>query len=277
MPFAKRADPLDNNGSMNIAYRVLDPSRPDQVPKGLCALAVMTKAPRAGQVKTRLTPPLTAEEAAALNSCFLRDTTTAIKNATRNGAARGIAVYTPVGDESAYAGILPAEFQLVGQRGEAFGERLVSALEDLFRLGFESVCLIDSDSPTVPQRAFTEAVTILAQKDAPVVLGPSEDGGYYLIGLKKLNRALFEDIAWSAERVLEQTLERAGEMNLKVHLLPRWYDVDDRGTLRRLCEEFFVANGRQTGGYPAPATRGYLEELLNREGRNRIWPPDSHL
>ncbi len=235
----------------------------------------MTKAPRAGQVKTRLTPPLTPEEAAALNVCFLRDTTTAISHAALTGGARGIAVYTPVGAESAYAGILPAEFQLVPQRGEAFGERLVSAMEDLFRLGFESVCLIDSDSPTVPQDAFTEAATILAQPDDTVVLGPSEDGGYYLIGLKKLHRALFEDIAWSTERVLEQTLERARKMKLTVHLLPTWYDVDDRGTLQRLCQEFFVANSNAAGGYPAPATRGYLEELLEREGRERIWPDGS--
>ena len=75
---------------------------------------------------------------------------------------------------------MPAEFQLVPQRGEAFGERLVSAMEDLFRLGFESVCLIDSDSPTVPERAFTEAAAILAGSDDAVVLGPTEDGGYYL-------------------------------------------------------------------------------------------------
>lgn len=260
---------------MNVAYRVLDPSGPDKVPKGLCALAVMTKAPRAGQVKTRLTPPLTPEEAAALNICFLRDTTAAISSTALNGGARGIAVYTPRGDESAYTGILPAEFELVPQRGEAFGERIVFAMEDLFRLGFESVCLIDSDSPTVPQRAFTEAATRLAQADDPVVLGPSEDGGYYLIGMKRLHRALFEDIAWSTDRVLEQTIERALDMKLAVHLLSTWYDVDDRETLHRLCQEFFVSNRTRFEGYPAPATRGYLEELLRREGRDRVWPHDS--
>lgn len=260
---------------MNVAYQVLDPSLPGQVPQGLCALAIMTKAPRAGQVKTRLTPPLTPEEAAALNICFLRDTTTAISRAMPNGAARGIAVYTPVGAESAYAGILPAEFQLIAQRGEVFGERLVSALEDLFQLGFESVCLIDSDSPTVPERAFTEAATNLAETDDAVVLGPSEDGGYYLIGLKKLHRALFEDIAWSTERVLEQTIEHARKMKLPVHLLPTWYDVDDRGSLRCLCDELFGSNKNRAAGYPAPATRGFLEELLKREGRERIWPDDS--
>src|SRR3954471_19034455 len=117
-------------------HRILDPHRGNQVAPGLCALAVMTKAPRAGSVKTRLTPPLTPEEAAALNTCFLQDTTAALLKTAEFGTARGIAVYTPVGAEEAYAGILPAEFDLVPQRGGPFGERLVLAAEDLFRLGF---------------------------------------------------------------------------------------------------------------------------------------------
>jgi rSAM/selenodomain-associated transferase 1 len=235
----------------------------------------MTKAPRAGQVKTRLTPPLTPKEAAELNTCFLRDTTAAISFAATKGSARGIAVYTPVGEEETYAGILPVEFELVPQRGETFGERLIFALEDLFALGFESVCLIDSDSPTVPHRAFTEAVTILAESTDTVVVGPTDDGGYYLIGLKRLQRELFQDIAWSTERVLQQTIERARQMNLTVHLLRTWYDVDDRATLRRLCDDFFGADGSVAAGYPAPATRGYLNGLLQREGRDRIWPNEA--
>jgi rSAM/selenodomain-associated transferase 1 len=257
---------------MNAAHRVLDPEKDCLIPKGLCALAVMTKAPRAGQVKTRLTPPLTPEEAAALNTCFLCDMTAAIATAATEKVARGIAVYTPVGAESAYTEILPAEFQLVPQRGTAFGERLVFAMEDLFQLGFASVCLIDSDSPTVPQTAFAKAATILAQPEDGVVLGPSDDGGYYLIGLKKLHRALFDDIAWSSEHVLQQTIERARQINLKVHLLPTWYDVDDRRTLQRLCDELFGPDGGTGAGYPAPATRGYLGRLLQSEGRDRIWP-----
>jgi glycosyltransferase A (GT-A) superfamily protein (DUF2064 family) len=144
---------------MNGVHRVLDPRVPGQIPRGLCALAVMTKAPRAGQVKTRLTPPLTPAEAAALNKCFLRDTTALIATIATAGVTRGIAVFTPVDAASSYVGILPAEFELVPQRGEAFGERMIFAMEDLFRLGFESSCLINSDSPTVPQQAFTEATT----------------------------------------------------------------------------------------------------------------------
>lgn len=245
---------------------------PRTLPAGFCALAVMTKAPRAGQVKTRLSPPLTPEEAAALNICFLRDITTAISITASKGAALGVAVYTPVGTQADYAEIIPAEFQLIPQRGETLGERVIFAMEDLFRQGFASVCLINSDSPTVPQRAFTEAATVLAQPEETVVLGPSDDGGYYLVGLNKLHRPLFENIAWSTENVLEQTIERAQQMKLNVHFLPTWYDVDDHRTLRRLCDEFFDSKERTEAGYPAPATRGYLEGLLQREGRDRIWP-----
>jgi uncharacterized protein len=257
---------------MKAVHRVLDPDTPRQIPERLCALAVMTKAPQAGKVKTRLTPPLSPAEAAALNICFLRDTAMAIAKITQTGIARGIAVYTPVGAEAAYAGILPDEFELVPQRGAAFGERLVCATEDLLRLGFNAVCLIDSDSPTVPQQAFVQAVDFLSREEDAVVLGPSDDGGYYLIGVKKLHRRLFEGIDWSTEHVLEQTIEQAQEMNLPVHFLPIWYDVDDRKTLRRLCQEFFGSNGAARPGYPAPATRQFLDELLQREGRQRIWP-----
>jgi uncharacterized protein len=232
----------------------------------------MTKEPRAGEVKTRLTPPLTPQEAATLNICFLRDTTAAIARTVRDEPARGIAVYTPIGAEEAYAGIVPDEFELLPQRGEAFNERLVFAIEDLLALGFESVCLINSDSPTVPPRAFAEAARILSKQEDVVVLGPSDDGGYYLIGLKKLHRTLFENISWSTERVMEQTIERAKESALEVHLLPAWYDVDDSTALHRLCRELFTVNGRMPGAYPAPATRNYLDELLKREGRERIWP-----
>lgn len=237
----------------------------------------MTKTPRAGQVKTRLSPPLTPEEAAAINVRFLRDMTSAISITTSKGAARGFAVYTPVGSQAAYADILPAEFLLLPQRGEALGERLIFALEDLFQLGFASACLVGSDSPTIPPPVFTEAATVLAQLTNTVVLGPTDDGGYYLIGLKKLQRDLFEDIAWSTERVLEQTLDRARQVNLRVHLLPTWYDVDDRMTLCRLCDELFGANARESEAYPAPATRGFLDEILKREGPERIWTNRSRL
>src|SRR5436309_6081809 len=103
-------------------FRVLDPTRPAPIRPGLCALAVMTKAPQAGQVKTRLIPPLTPDEAAELNKSFLRDTTSIISSAAKTNSACGIAVYTPVGTESVYNDILPQDFVLLPQRGENFGE-----------------------------------------------------------------------------------------------------------------------------------------------------------
>src|SRR6476660_7347051 len=119
-------------------FRVLDPNLTDRDARGLCALAVMTKAPQAGRVKTRLVPPLTPEEAAELNKCFLRDTAAAISSACSrrpagDEAAWGIAVYTPVGAESEYNEILPVDFSLLPQRGDRFGERLYLAVEDLFK------------------------------------------------------------------------------------------------------------------------------------------------
>ncbi|MGI8437885.1 MAG: TIGR04282 family arsenosugar biosynthesis glycosyltransferase [Chthoniobacterales bacterium] len=230
----------------------------------------MTKAPRPGRVKTRLTPPLTPEEAAALNVCFLRDTTTAFAEVAKTGGVRGVGVYTPVGEENAFAGILPNDFVLVAQRGDAFGERLIHAAEDLLTLGFDAFCLIDSDSPTVPARAYAQAVRWLAEPGDRMVIGPSDDGGYYLIGLKEQHRELFTEIDWSTERVFSQTMERAREIGVKVEIIPTWYDVDDRATLQRLCNE--LLGNEKANGYDAVQTHKFLAELVAREGRNRIWP-----
>lgn len=276
-------------------FRVLDPNSPERAACGVCALGVMTKAPQAGRVKTRLVPPLTPEEAAELNKCFLRDTAVAISSvcirrrarppkprrrrvgdeakmrfkpeisASRSEAATaacGIAVYTPVGAGSAYKDILSTDFSLLPQRGEKFGERLYFAVEDLFKCGFGSVCLIDSDSPTVPAETFEQAVELLSATEDRVVLGPSDDGGYYLIGVKKPHRHLFEQIDWSTEGVLNQTMQRANEIGLEVKLLPTGFDVDDDASLRRLCEEL-LADG--TSANIAPYTREFLASFMARK------------
>src|SRR5690349_20240856 len=112
---------------MQARHQILDAGIPF-VAENVCALAVMTKAPRAGQVKTRLVPPLSAEEAAELNICFLRDTAAAIGKAL-SPTVHGVAVYTPLGAESAYNDFLPGEFELLPQRGDGFGERLTFAAE----------------------------------------------------------------------------------------------------------------------------------------------------
>ena len=258
---------------MNTIHRVLNPNTPAQIADDVCALAVMTKAPRAGMVKTRLVPPLTQYEAAKLNRSFLRDIADGISSAigetATDRAARGVGVYTPPGTEADYENILPQEFFLIPQRGDHFGDRLTFAAEDLFKVGFASVCLINSDSPTVPAESFSQAVKLLRLPEDRTVLGPCDDGGYYLIGLKSLHRELFGRIDWSTECVLEQTRQRAAEIDLEVKLLPAGYDVDDRATLRRLCGELLVQNSPDC---LAPNTRKFLTEIIEREGRDRIWP-----
>jgi uncharacterized protein len=241
-----------------LSYQVLQPGKAADVGAGRCALAVMAKAPRPGKVKTRLSPPLTPGQASALNICFLRDTTENIQQVTEVSNSAGVVAYTPIGDEAAFHGLLPPAFQLLGQRGEGFGERLLYVCEDLFACGFSAVCLIDSDSPTMPQAALLQAVEKLSHAGDRMLLGGSDDGGYYLIGIKRLHHRLFEHIDWSTERVFAQTLERAGEIGVQAELLPNWFDVDDATTLERLRRELAAP---PRAAYEAKHTRAYLESL----------------
>jgi rSAM/selenodomain-associated transferase 1 len=243
----------------------------------ICALAVMTKAPQPGNSKTRLVPPLAVAQAATLSACFLRDTCNNIDAVSRGGTAAGVAVYTPVGAEAFFDGLLPESFGFVNQRGSLFGERLFYATEDLSTLGYDSFCLIDSDSPTLPPAFLRAAVSALLRPGDRVVLGPAADGGYYLIGLKRIHRRVFERVDWSTSRVLAQTIARAKEIKLPVTLLPTWFDVDDATTLRQLCDELFPRNGKQRMqsapvAYRAPHTRAYLSRLIDAGMDLRIWP-----
>ena len=245
----------------NSPYPVLSPEHPIPALSHLCALVVMAKAPRPGKVKTRLAPPLTLEQTAALNIVFLKDTT---ENLAAIPAAAGLVSYTPVGDEALFAGILPASYALVPQRGDGFGERLLAAAQDILAIGYGAVCLIDSDSPTVPTAAYTQAVEALAKPGDRIVLGPSGDGGYYLIGLKQPHPEPFARITWSTASVLGETLARCRAADLEVVTLPTWYDVDDAQTLDTLTQE--LLNGvkplfgeqRPMQGYAAPHTTRLL-------------------
>lgn len=224
----------------------------------------MAKAPIAGRVKTRLSPPLTPEQAAGLNACFLRDTVGSLADAATASGARWIISYMPVGEEAAFEGILPPEALLLPQRGKGFGERLLRTTEDLFACGFSSVCLIDSDSPTVPTSAFVRAAEELAVLGDRVVLGPSDDGGYYLLGLNQRHTNLFDNIPWSTAAVAQQTRDRAEQLGLSVISLPTWYDVDEELSLERLRRELFSRGLKVISppdAYPAPFTRAYLQQI----------------
>jgi glycosyltransferase A (GT-A) superfamily protein (DUF2064 family) len=118
-----------------------------------------------------------------------------------------------------------------------FGDCLFHTIRQILERGHGSAVVLNSDSPTLPTAFLIETAAALARPGDRAVLGPSSDGGYYLLGLKAEHRRLFDDIAWSTERVAAQTLERAREIGLEVHRLPVWYDVDDVDGLSRLYSE----------------------------------------
>jgi uncharacterized protein len=229
-----------------------------------CAVAIMAKAPRRGEVKTRLVPPLTATEAAALSGAFIRDTAENILAAAQAAAPiEGYVAYSPPGPGSAatLAALLPDAIRLLPPRRIGLGDSLFDAAADLFAAGYGAVCLVNADSPTLPTAVLVEAARALAIPGDRIVLGPAADGGYYLIGLKHPHRRLFEEIAWSTERVFRQTLDRAAEIGLETVKLPGWYDVDDIASLRQLAGELCDAD---SAGYPAPHTAAVLRRLAGR-------------
>ena len=202
-------------------------------PTSRIALCIMAKAPETGQVKTRLCPPLSPAEAAELCRCFLLDKIAQVRVVER---AEPVVAYAPEGAAPVFEALAPG-FTLVPQRGGELTARLVSVLDRLFADGCEAVILIDSDTPTLPTGLLERAVTLLASGAHDLVLGPSEDGGYYLIGLRRPQPELFEGMPWSTPAVLEETLRRARALGLSALRLPPWYDVDTGADLARLTAE----------------------------------------
>jgi rSAM/selenodomain-associated transferase 1 len=206
-------------------------------PGGRCGIAVMAKASIPGRTKTRLMPTLSASEAASLNTAFLMDVSANLLAAGRSAGIQGYMAFGPPETRRFFADVLPPEIGLIEAWFPDFGDCLFKAIADLLAGGHESAVVLNSDSPTLPTALLVEAAGVLGRPGDRAVLGPSTDGGYYLLGLKRAHRRLFEDIDWSTEHVACQSLERAREIGLQVHRLPVWYDVDDVSGLRRLSRE----------------------------------------
>ena len=230
-----------------------------------CAIAIMAKAPRVGEAKTRLVPPLSASDAARLSACFIRDAAGNIAAAAQQAAVDGYIAYSPAGSEAEFAPLLADGMRLLPSRRPGLGLSLHDAVEDLLAAGFGAVCLVNSDSPTLPTSLLIAAVWMLSLPGDRMVLGPAEDGGYYLIGVKQLHARLFDGIAWSTPLVFAQTVERAREIGLEPALLSAWYDVDDIASLRRLHSEL-RDDGDRGALYPAPHTAAFLRGLFGDGG-----------
>jgi uncharacterized protein len=195
-------------------------------------LIIFAKAPKPGQVKTRLEPDLLPEEACRLYEAFVID----ILRATERlrGVTR-IVGCTPAQNASFFRSLADRyHVRLMDQQGGDLGERMQKAFEVTYHQGPGPVAIIGTDSPTLPMEFVQEAFTLL--RDHELVLGPSHDGGYYLVGCRKNIPPIFEGIPWGSDEVFAMTLKRAVDLKLKCALLPFWYDVDTLSDLKLLAE-----------------------------------------
>lgn len=187
------------------------------------ALAVMLKAPREGEVKTRLVPPFTPKEAASLYKAFIKDTFSRLSNLTDLTL---YAFFTPAGKKTDIVNIIPQGISLIPQKDGDLGERIYGVFESLFNAGRKKVAVIGSDSPDLPVEYIETSFSMLKESQGSLVLGPAFDGGYYLIAMDRLIKTPFEGIRWSADSVLKDTIKNAVASGITVKLLPEWHDID---------------------------------------------------
>jgi rSAM/selenodomain-associated transferase 1 len=216
------------------------------------AVVIVAKAPRAGDVKTRLCPPLSAEAAAALARCFLLDTIARVRGLA---GARPAIAFTPDTERRLFEELAPG-IPLVAQRGDDLGARMRHGLDASLRGGCAGALVIGTDAPTLPAAFLQEAVELVVRPEIDVVLGPSDDGGYYLIGMRRVWPVLFDAMPWSTAHVLPETLRRAATHGLRVACLPSWFDVDTPEDLDRL-----IASLADASAGPAPHTRRFVADL----------------
>ncbi|MFQ5903698.1 MAG: TIGR04282 family arsenosugar biosynthesis glycosyltransferase [Candidatus Binatia bacterium] len=221
------------------------------------ALVVMAKAPLVGSVKTRLCPSLTQAEAAAFYECLLEDT---VSQLWKFRASDFWIAFAPEGEEYFRRRFMKG-IDLLAQRGRDLGERLHHVFVDLFHKGYEEIVVVGSDSPAISLSTIAQTYEQLRGEGCDVVLGPSSDGGYYAIGLKRPLAELFHQIPWSTQDTLKSTLERVRELGLKVELLPPAYDIDVEEDLWRLWKDFGTSQEMKER---APKTYAYLTRLLSK-------------
>ena len=214
---------------------------------------VVAKAPRPGVTKTRLCPPLSPDQAAQLASAFLLDTV-----ATVNLAGVSARIVCREASEQRPLGRLVGLLVPVSvQSGNGLGDALEGAFREGLADGASAVAVLGADSPTLPGLLLGEAFAALAH-GFDVVLGPAEDGGYYLLAARAVHPWLFRDMGWSTDRVASETLRRCRTLGLRTHILPAWYDVDDAASLDILRSDLLRL---PTG--TAAHTRAVLEQLDN--------------
>jgi uncharacterized protein len=223
-------------------------------------LIIFAKEPRPGQVKTRLSPPVSPEAAAQLYHCFIQDI---LEEMARVPEVRLAVAFSPPTTRGFFRRIAPPGTDLFPQEGADLGERMARAFARSFAAGFGPVLLRGSDVPDLPAEIVSEAHSVLATGQAQVVLGPATDGGYHLVGLTKPQPVLFRGPAWSSSTVLADTLHLARQLGLRVHLLPPWPDIDTYDDLQTFLNRPRPAP--QPGWRSHEQARRLLGRLLTHE------------
>jgi hypothetical protein len=219
-----------------------------------CAIAVMAKQPEPGNVKTRLCPPLTPVQAADLYEAFFLDTVSLITGIKHTDA---FVAYDPDTALNFFSRILPATVKCISQGRGDLGNRLSGVSSIVFSHGYRKVIMLASDAPHLKQDCIQMAFKGL--DDTDVVLGPCNDGGYYLIGLRYPSPEVFEGIPWSTSRVLDLTIQRAREAGKTCELLPPCYDIDTWQDVERLMRDMQVQTPNDMNR--CPKTKKVLADL----------------
>ena len=210
-------------------------------------LAIMARAPSAPG-KSRLIQALGTRDGDGLRGALLRDTLASVSQLQVEKAV----LFTPPERETEIRALTPFPALFVAQRGATLGDRMYRGIGDLLGLGFDAVVMIGSDLPSLPSVHVTTALDILARRPDALVLGPAEDGGYYLIGVTRSHPQLFQEIPWGTSQVLERTCRAAEALEMTVEKISQWYDVDSLSDLRRL------RRGLAEAGSIARYTRAWL-------------------
>ncbi len=214
------------------------------------ALIIFARQPASGKVKTRLTPALSPTRASQLYHCMLADTINRFESL--EGVDR-ILFYTGGEDAESYFRNLWPDLRLRPQKGADLGSRIEEAFSLVFASGYRSAAIIGTDSPDLPVSFVIDAFRLLSDGNTEAVFGPAEDGGYYLLAVKRVYSDLFHEISWGSGQVLRESLEKAESMGIRVSKLPMWADVDTSEDLAGLVA--------REGAERAPLTMRFIEGL----------------
>jgi rSAM/selenodomain-associated transferase 1 len=219
-------------------------------------LGIFVKTPVPGEVKTRLSPPLEPQEACELYRAFIAELVVRLSRLKKVSLTVFYAGFTAAELE----GLVPARTSLVPQEGSSPGERLENAFRTLLARDGAPACVIGSGSPDLPLAYVKRAFVKLKHKE--IVLGPSLDGGCYLIGLQRPVPDILRGISWGGSRAFRDTIGKVKSQGLSLGLIPPWYDVDDEASLA-LLETMLIAK-KTAGGDGLPRVERALSSIRER-------------